>query len=929
MDRSRSPVLQRDGLTVSYLMSQVRDLCMNAEALATLGSLGGAEPGERNPAVLQAWAFTYVKNMLGEEMRGEGDAFSPEAKAALRSQGLDNPEGRTLVRVYAAVSGREADQLALQLTADPDVLLVQLKCEQYRSLAEQGRLDVVDPQFRADPAFLPYVHLWEKVKPETREHIVAMQQQWAKLAEYWQAFLTGQPLPPGPPPADPFGVRDSILRLVEKQAIAELTLLREELETGMATVPQVQEHLARLDRFDEVLGEGWMQEKLASVFGEQASRVDAVLTFRENFLKGKAEYWHRVIKDGEEAANRWDAEFYQPLRDFRDANLQDPVFGVLVEAIQAEAVSLHDAYAMLYRAKQGWWQAYFQGQPTERWEQQGAEARALLVVRDPGAEVLWRSDNSWHLDREKGAVLAEFGQAYEAYWRALLNCDRAALAEAESLLAALPVAVASRPGRRIAEQFEQRLQEEYLAARQVLAESRSSIAVVERATAALAFWREHLDPALVAQWDALAEARFRPQGPVSREELFPGAGRLLEPSPNVADIWEKEGREIIERVNRYDSVIRAAAAAYNLDPLLIKAVITRESKGHPDARGGSGDTGLMQIVWNLWGYSSPEPLLDPVENIWKGAQILRYFIDYFDGDVRKGIQAYNYGQGNVLKAIQAARAAGRPEEEWTSFRSVVKGGNPRYLEDVIYFYERWAEVEGRSVTQPQRSPESAPPLRIVDQTHRVHPANYTVANRTRGDITHVVIHHISAGGTEAALSHWSNDVEASAHYIVDHDGVITRAVAEKNIAYHAGGINKSSAPAGLRNNPWVQDAGYMNRRSIGIELQNDDLRTPFSGNWETLEGVEFVYTEKQLRQTARLVADILHRYGLEPTREYLRDANGNLVLNPDGKPFVDLTRSTVVGHGDFLNKSGKYNEPRNFPWDRFMEMVREEYAKLR
>ena len=45
-----------------------------------------------------------------------------------------------------------------------------------------------------------------------------------------------------------------------------------------------------------------------------------------------------------------------------------------------------------------------------------------------------------------------------------------------------------------------------------------------------------------------------------------------------------------------DKAILAAARKHGVDPALIKAVVWRESKFDPDARGGKGELGLMQIM---------------------------------------------------------------------------------------------------------------------------------------------------------------------------------------------------------------------------------------------------------------------------------------------------------------------------------------------
>jgi len=50
------------------------------------------------------------------------------------------------------------------------------------------------------------------------------------------------------------------------------------------------------------------------------------------------------------------------------------------------------------------------------------------------------------------------------------------------------------------------------------------------------------------------------------------------------------------RYHAYDALIRETAAPYNIDPLLIKAMIWRESAFDPDKVGSSGERGLMQVT---------------------------------------------------------------------------------------------------------------------------------------------------------------------------------------------------------------------------------------------------------------------------------------------------------------------------------------------
>lgn len=50
--------------------------------------------------------------------------------------------------------------------------------------------------------------------------------------------------------------------------------------------------------------------------------------------------------------------------------------------------------------------------------------------------------------------------------------------------------------------------------------------------------------------------------------------------------------------NAYDSYIYVAAEKHNVEPALIKAVISQETRFQADVRGGAGEIGLMQIIPN-------------------------------------------------------------------------------------------------------------------------------------------------------------------------------------------------------------------------------------------------------------------------------------------------------------------------------------------
>ncbi len=88
-----------------------------------------------------------------------------------------------------------------------------------------------------------------------------------------------------------------------------------------------------------------------------------------------------------------------------------------------------------------------------------------------------------------------------------------------------------------------------------------------------------------------------------------------------------------------------AADAAGLDPLLVLAVISIESRFNPLAESTMGAKGLMQIIprfhrAKLAVHGGDQALLDPESNIEVGTRILQEYIDR-TGTLEAGLQFYN------------------------------------------------------------------------------------------------------------------------------------------------------------------------------------------------------------------------------------------------------------------------------------------------
>jgi soluble lytic murein transglycosylase len=112
---------------------------------------------------------------------------------------------------------------------------------------------------------------------------------------------------------------------------------------------------------------------------------------------------------------------------------------------------------------------------------------------------------------------------------------------------------------------------------------------------------------------------------------------------------------------KFEPQIEAAAKRYNVDPLLVKAVIWRETRFHPDRRGRAGEIGLMQIqeaaafdwagVEHVQNFSH-EQCFDPGTNVLAGTFYLGKLLKRYaraDNPLPFALADYNAGRGHLLK----------------------------------------------------------------------------------------------------------------------------------------------------------------------------------------------------------------------------------------------------------------------------------------
>jgi len=99
--------------------------------------------------------------------------------------------------------------------------------------------------------------------------------------------------------------------------------------------------------------------------------------------------------------------------------------------------------------------------------------------------------------------------------------------------------------------------------------------------------------------------------------------------------------------SRLDRIVREAAERNQLDPALVKAVISTESGWNPYAVSRKGAVGLMQLIPETAQRYGVNNRFDPEQNIEGGTKYLKTLLARYNGDLTKTLAAYNAGERNV------------------------------------------------------------------------------------------------------------------------------------------------------------------------------------------------------------------------------------------------------------------------------------------
>jgi soluble lytic murein transglycosylase-like protein len=104
-----------------------------------------------------------------------------------------------------------------------------------------------------------------------------------------------------------------------------------------------------------------------------------------------------------------------------------------------------------------------------------------------------------------------------------------------------------------------------------------------------------------------------------------------------------------DRRTRYDDLIDKYSEKYDVDPVLVRAVIQVESNFNPRCVSNKGARGLMQLMPGTAKRYGVTVVHDAEQNIKGGVHYLSDLLQMFGDDLQQALAAYNAGEGAVQR----------------------------------------------------------------------------------------------------------------------------------------------------------------------------------------------------------------------------------------------------------------------------------------
>jgi len=142
---------------------------------------------------------------------------------------------------------------------------------------------------------------------------------------------------------------------------------------------------------------------------------------------------------------------------------------------------------------------------------------------------------------------------------------------------------------------------------------------------------------------------------------------------------------------KYEEYVNYYAKEYEVDPLLIFAIMKTESNFNSDAKSTSNAKGLMQLMDStaieLAGSENID-LYDPKTSIWLGTKYISYLLDTYEDNMVLALIAYNAGMGNLHKWVEE----GTIREDGTDVENIPFKETSMYVRKILRDYSMYIEL---------------------------------------------------------------------------------------------------------------------------------------------------------------------------------------------------------------------------------------------
>jgi len=151
------------------------------------------------------------------------------------------------------------------------------------------------------------------------------------------------------------------------------------------------------------------------------------------------------------------------------------------------------------------------------------------------------------------------------------------------------------------------------------------------------------------------------------------------------------------RFHRYDRLIRSVAFEHHLDPMLVKAVVWRESRFDSKKHGSHRERGLMQVserAANEWARENkiagfkPDQLFEPKTNLEAGSWYLHRAMEHWthqSDPIPFALAEYNAGASRAQRWSGGNDVAEIPERQF--LQKIDFPATRRYVESIIDRYK--------------------------------------------------------------------------------------------------------------------------------------------------------------------------------------------------------------------------------------------------